>query len=87
MLAVPMGMRTQAIAGQLGVNGQLDVNFAGIIQSALLNLQEYELEYHWEPNSEVNFCLVTFLPAAFRCYYDLCGPLKFRIPKSRLPPK
>jgi hypothetical protein len=38
-----MGMRTQAIAGQLGVNGQLDVNFAGIIQSAPLNLQSMSL--------------------------------------------
>jgi len=65
-----MGMRTQGITGQLGVNGQLDVNLAEVIQNALLNPWKYELEYHWEPSSEVNFCLVTFLPAAFGCFYD-----------------
>ena len=42
-VGVPMGMRTQAITGQLGVNGQLDINFAGIIQSALLNLRSMSL--------------------------------------------
>ncbi len=31
---MPMGMRTQAITGQLGVNGQLDIKFAGIVQRA-----------------------------------------------------
>ena len=31
---VPVGMRTQAISGQLGVSGQRGVEFAGVIQRA-----------------------------------------------------
>ena len=42
-VGVPMGMRTQGITGQLGVNGQLDVNLAEVIQSALLNLGSMSL--------------------------------------------
>jgi hypothetical protein len=62
-----MGMRTQAIAGQLGVNGQLGVSFAGIIQSAPLNLRSMSL------NIIGNFCFVPFRPARIRVLLPIAG--------------
>jgi len=51
-----MGMRTQAIAGQLGVNGQLVVNFAGTTQSDLLNPGSMSLNIIGNRRA-MNFCV------------------------------